>query len=111
MVTPELVAAVAATIAAVLSGVAIWIGGAREERKCRRDALVDTLGRFSTPVSLARARCYGPNAAVTSLPERIGECRVGAPVLDNRPDAVTGVGDSQRGRTRGAPAYGRRRGL
>lgn len=96
MVTPELVAAVAATIAAVLSGVAIWIGGAREERKCRLDALVDTLGRFSTPVSLARARCYGLNAAVTSLPE-LEECRVGAPVLDNRPDAVTGVGDSQRG--------------
>lgn len=46
MITSELVAALAATIAAILSGIALWLGGAREERKWRRDELVDTFVRF-----------------------------------------------------------------
>lgn len=43
MITPEIVAAVAASLAAVLSGFSLWIGGRREERRWRRDAIVDTL--------------------------------------------------------------------
>jgi hypothetical protein len=46
VITPELVAAIAATVAAILSGIALWLGGAREERKWRRDALVDTVVQF-----------------------------------------------------------------
>lgn len=41
--SPELVAAVAATLAAVFSGFSLWLGGRREERKWRRDAIIDTL--------------------------------------------------------------------
>lgn len=43
MVTPEIIAAVAASLAAVLSGFGLWLGWRREDRKWRRDALVDTL--------------------------------------------------------------------
>jgi hypothetical protein len=46
VITPELVAALAATVAAILSGLALWLGGARAERQWRRDALVDTIVRF-----------------------------------------------------------------
>jgi hypothetical protein len=46
VITPEIVAAVAASLAAVLSGVSLWLGGRREERRWRREALVDTLVQF-----------------------------------------------------------------
>lgn len=46
MITPEIVAAVAASLAAVLSGLGLWLGGRREERRWRRDAIVDTLVQF-----------------------------------------------------------------
>lgn len=58
MITPELVAAIAGTLAAILSGIALWLGGAREERQRRRDALVDTFvelpdASFASPGSAA----------------------------------------------------------
>lgn len=46
MLTPELVAAVAATIAAVFSGAGLWLTASREERKWQRDALVDTVVQY-----------------------------------------------------------------
>jgi hypothetical protein len=46
VITPELIAALAATVAAILSGVALWLGGAREKHKWLRDELVDTVVQF-----------------------------------------------------------------
>jgi hypothetical protein len=46
VVTPELVAAIAATVAAILSGFGLWVGAVREERTWRREALVDTIVQF-----------------------------------------------------------------
>ena len=46
VITPELLAAVAASVAAVLSGVSLWAGGRREETKWRRGAIIDTLVLF-----------------------------------------------------------------
>ena len=43
---PEVVAAVAACIAAVLSGAALVVGGKRDERRWRREAMTDTLVAF-----------------------------------------------------------------
>lgn len=45
-VTPELFAAIAATLAAVLAAVSLGVGMAREERMWRREALVDTVVAF-----------------------------------------------------------------
>lgn len=44
--TPDLIAAVAATIAAILGAVSLWLSGNREERKWRRDELVGTVVAF-----------------------------------------------------------------
>lgn len=46
VITPQLLAAVAASVAAILSGVSLWAGGRREETKWRRDAIIDTLVIF-----------------------------------------------------------------
>lgn len=46
VITPELLAAVAASVAAILSGISLWAGGRREETKWRRDAIIDTLVSF-----------------------------------------------------------------
>jgi hypothetical protein len=43
MSAPELVGAIAASAAAVLSGITLWFTAHRDERRWRRDALVDTL--------------------------------------------------------------------
>lgn len=62
---PDVLAAAAATIAAVLSGLGLWVGGRREERRWRRDALVDALvqvldSSFASPgEELMRRRSRG----------------------------------------------------
>ncbi|MGW7680908.1 hypothetical protein ACWGID_09240 [Kribbella sp. NPDC054772] len=43
---PDLIAATAACIAAVLSGLSLFVGGRREERRWRREAMTDTLVTF-----------------------------------------------------------------
>lgn len=43
MTTAQLIAAIAASLAAVFSGIGLWLGVVREERKWRREVLVDTL--------------------------------------------------------------------
>lgn len=45
-ISPDLIAAVAATVAAVLAGISLWLSGSRDERRWRRDALLDTVVQF-----------------------------------------------------------------
>jgi hypothetical protein len=46
MAAPDPIAAIAASVAAALSGATLWITSSRDERRWRRDALVDTLVRL-----------------------------------------------------------------
>lgn len=64
VIMPELIAALAATVAAILSGVALWLGGAREKHKWLRDELVDTVVQFldaSLPAPAMRSCISGAN--------------------------------------------------
>jgi len=45
-VNPQLVAAVASVLAAVLSGVTLWLSGKRENRRWKRDAVLDSVVDF-----------------------------------------------------------------
>jgi len=45
-VDSAIVAGAAATLAAILSGITLWTTGRREERKWRREALLDTIVQF-----------------------------------------------------------------
>lgn len=67
-VSPELLAAISATVAAVLAAVSLGLSTAREERKWRRESLVDTVvafldASFDAPGELSmgkfRAGAYG----------------------------------------------------
>lgn len=67
-VSPELLAAISATVAAVLAAVSLGLSTAREERKWRRESLVDTVvafldAGFDAPGELSmgkfRAGAYG----------------------------------------------------
>lgn len=46
MLIAQILTAVAATLAAVFSGLTLYVGGVREERRWRRDVLVDTVVQF-----------------------------------------------------------------